>query len=161
MNARDAKFLAHEATHLATVGPHANVAPTFEFQTGPDGRQYTTGSEVSIDSSPVPGDPEATVRKAQTIKRVALGPREPSGLDRQVAITKQPAKKVLKKVRPQIQALIKQIQEKRIPVTRTKNQQMAKIAPSEESPFAKWVKNQHSPFQLLFFGKPAKQHFLI
>lgn len=85
LKARDAEVRAHEAAHLAAAGPYANGAPTFEFQTGPDGRQYATGGEVSIDTSPVPGDPEATVRKAQTIKRAALAPREPSGQDRQVA----------------------------------------------------------------------------
>ena len=66
---------AHEQAHLAAAGPYANGAPTFEFQTGPDGRQYAVGGEVSIDTSPVPGDPEATVRKAQTVKRAALAPR--------------------------------------------------------------------------------------
>jgi hypothetical protein len=64
LKVRGAEVPAHEAAHLAAVGPHANGAPTFEFETGPDGRQYATRGEVSIDSSPDPGDPEATVRKA-------------------------------------------------------------------------------------------------
>ena len=85
MKVRDAEVRAHEATHLAAARPHANGAPTFEFEIGPDGRQYATGNEVSIDSSPVPGDPEATVRKAQAIKIAALATRKPSGQDRQVA----------------------------------------------------------------------------
>jgi hypothetical protein len=85
LRARDAEVRAHEQAHLAAAGPYANGAPTFEFQTGPDGRQYAVGGEVSIDSSPVPGDPEATVRKAQTIKRAALAPSDPSAQDRQVA----------------------------------------------------------------------------
>ena len=75
---------AHEQAHLAAAGPYANGAPTFEFQTGPDGRQYAVGGEVSIDASPVPGDPEATVRKAQAVKRAALAPRDPSEQDRAV-----------------------------------------------------------------------------
>ena len=85
LRARDAEVRAHEQAHLAAAGPYANGAPTFEFQTGPDGRQYAVGGEVSIDSSPVPGNPEATVRKAQTIKRAALAPSDPSAQDRQVA----------------------------------------------------------------------------
>ena len=85
LKARDAEVRAHEAAHLAAAGPYANGAPTYEYQTGPDGRQYAVGGEVSIDTSPVPGNPEATVRKAQTIKRAALAPREPSAQDRQVA----------------------------------------------------------------------------
>jgi len=85
LRARDAEVRAHEQAHLAAAGPYANGAPTFEFQTGPDGRQYAVGGEVSIDASPVPGDPEATVRKAQTVKRAALAPRDPSEQDRAVA----------------------------------------------------------------------------
>ena len=50
LRARDAEVRAH----LAAAGPYANGAPTFEFQTGPDGRQYAVGGEVSIDASPVP-----------------------------------------------------------------------------------------------------------
>ncbi|MBT5470690.1 MAG: hypothetical protein HOK41_08815, partial [Nitrospina sp.] len=37
LKARDAEVRAHEAAHLAAAGPYANGAPTFEFQTGPDG----------------------------------------------------------------------------------------------------------------------------
>jgi hypothetical protein len=85
LRARDAEVKAHEQTHLSVAGPYANCAPTFEFQTGPDGQQYAVGGEVAIDSSPVPGDTEATVRKAQTIKRAALAPSDPSAQDRQVA----------------------------------------------------------------------------
>jgi hypothetical protein len=57
LKVRDAEVRAHEAAHLAAAVQHANGAPTFEFETGPDGRQYATGGEVSIDSSPFPGDP--------------------------------------------------------------------------------------------------------
>ncbi len=85
LRARDAEVRAHEQAHLSAAGPYANGAPTFEFQTGPDGKQYAVGGEVSIDTSPVPGNPEATARKAQTIKRAALAPRDPSAQDRKVA----------------------------------------------------------------------------
>jgi len=40
---------------------------------------------VSIDASAVPGDPEATLRKAQTVRAAALAPAEPSSQDRAVA----------------------------------------------------------------------------
>ena len=53
LRARDAEVRAHEQAHLAAAGPYANGAPTFEFQTGPDGWQYAVGGEVSIDTSPV------------------------------------------------------------------------------------------------------------
>ena len=85
LRTRDAEVRAHEQAHLSAAGPYANGAPKFEFQTGPDGKQYAVGGEVSIDTSPVPGNPEATARKAQTIKRAALAPRDPSGQDLAVA----------------------------------------------------------------------------
>jgi hypothetical protein len=160
LKARDAEVRAHEAAHLAAAGPHANGAPTFEFETGPDGRQYATGGEVSIDSSPVPGDPEATVRKAQTIKRAALAPREPSGQDRQVAAQ---AAQLEAQARQQIQAEKteerKEAREESSATetdtsqantkeanTRNENQEStnSENASLEESPFAKRVKNQFS-----------------
>ena len=53
--------------------------------TGPDGRRYAVGGSVSIDTAPVKGDPEATIRKAQQIKAAASAPSDPSGQDRRVA----------------------------------------------------------------------------
>ena len=85
LKARDAEVRAHEQAHLSAAGPYANGAPKFEYQTGPDGKQYAVGGEVSIDTSPVPGNPEATARKARTIKRAALAPRDPSSQDVKVA----------------------------------------------------------------------------
>ena len=43
------------------------------------------GGEVRIDTSPVEGDPEATLLKAQQIRRAALAPANPSAQDRNVA----------------------------------------------------------------------------
>ena len=85
LKARDAEVRAHEQAHLSAAGPYANGAPKYEYQTGPDGKQYAVGGEVSIDTSPVPGNPEATARKARTIKRAALAPRDPSSQDVKVA----------------------------------------------------------------------------
>ena len=47
--------------------------------------RYAVGGEVSIDSSPVEGDPAATITKMEQVKRAALAPAEPSGQDRSVA----------------------------------------------------------------------------
>ena len=85
LKARDREVRAHEQAHLAAAGPYAKGPPTYEFQTGPDGQPYAVGGEVRIDTSPVPGNPEATVIKAQTIKRAATAPANPSAQDRQVA----------------------------------------------------------------------------
>ncbi len=134
LRARDAEVRAHEAAHLAAAGPHANSAPTFEYQTGPDGRQYATGGEVSIDTSPVPGDPEATVRKAQTIKRAALAPREPSGQDRQVAAQ---AAQLEAQARQEVQA--KKAEENEEALEKS-NEEI-----TNGSPFSRRVKNNFSP----------------
>ncbi|MGZ8171922.1 MULTISPECIES: putative metalloprotease CJM1_0395 family protein [Methylobacter] len=82
---RDAEVKAHEAAHLAAAGGIATGGASFDYQQSPDGIQYAIGGEVNIDTSPVPGDPAATLRKADTIRRAALAPAEPSGPDMQAA----------------------------------------------------------------------------
>lgn len=82
---RDAEVRAHEQAHLAAAGPHAKGGASFEYQTGPDGKRYAVGGEVQIDTSPVEGDPQATVQKMQQVRAAALAPGSPSGQDRAVA----------------------------------------------------------------------------
>lgn len=82
---RDLEVRAHEQAHLAAGGQYVTGGPSYDYQTGPDGRQYAIGGEVNIDTSPVPGDPEATADKARTLLRAALAPAEPSGQDQRVA----------------------------------------------------------------------------
>lgn len=85
LSARDREVRAHEQAHVSAAGPYLTGGPTYTFQTGPDGRNYAIGGEVQIDTSPVEGDPEATIQKAQIVRRAALAPAEPSAQDRQVA----------------------------------------------------------------------------
>ncbi|MBI4384023.1 MAG: hypothetical protein HY579_08335 [Nitrospinae bacterium] len=85
LKARDRQVRAHEQAHLSAAGPYAAGGPSFQYETGPDGQQYAVGGEVSIDTSEVKGDPEATIQKAQAIQRAALAPADPSGQDVQVA----------------------------------------------------------------------------
>jgi hypothetical protein len=85
LQARDREVRAHEAAHLNAAGSHAKGGATFTYQQGPDGRLYAVGGEVSIDTSPVSGNPEATLAKAETIRRAALAPATPSSQDRSVA----------------------------------------------------------------------------
>ena len=85
LKARDAEVRTHEATHLAAAGQYAKGGPKFVYQTGPDGKQYAIGGSVSIDVSPVSGDPQATLQKAQQVRSAALAPAEPSGQDQKVA----------------------------------------------------------------------------
>ena len=81
---RDAEVKAHEQAHAAVGGSYAS-APTYEYTTGPDNKQYAIGGEVQIDSAPVPNNPEATIRKMDIVIRAALAPAEPSSQDKQVA----------------------------------------------------------------------------
>ena len=81
---RDREVRAHEQAHAAVGGAYAG-APTYTYSRGPDGKRYAIGGEVSIDSSPIPNDPEATLRKMELVQRAALAPAEPSAQDRRVA----------------------------------------------------------------------------
>jgi hypothetical protein len=76
---------AHERAHLAAAGGHAVSGANFSYQTGPDGKRYAVGGEVSIDISSE-NNPEATLRKALIIQRAALAPAEPSVQDRRIAM---------------------------------------------------------------------------
>jgi len=82
---RDAEVRAHEQAHQSAAGPLSNGATSFDYESGPDGKRYAVGGEVSIDTSTVPGDPQATIEKARQVRRAALAPADPSGTDRQVA----------------------------------------------------------------------------
>jgi hypothetical protein len=81
---RDREVRQHEQAHKTVGGPYAG-AVQYETQTGPDGREYAIGGEVPIDASPVPNNPEATIRKMDVVIRAALAPAEPSPKDRAVA----------------------------------------------------------------------------
>ncbi|MDG9925943.1 MULTISPECIES: putative metalloprotease CJM1_0395 family protein [unclassified Pseudomonas] len=81
---RDREVRAHEQAHASVGGSYAG-APTYTFKRGPDGKSYAVGGEVSIDTSPIPGDPEATLRKMELVQRAALAPAEPSAQDLRVA----------------------------------------------------------------------------
>ena len=81
---RDREVRAHEAAHAATGGQFAG-SPSYEFQVGPDGKRYAIGGEVSIDTSAIDGDPQATIDKLRQVQAAALAPAEPSDQDRKVA----------------------------------------------------------------------------
>jgi len=84
LKARDREVRAHEAAHQAAGGQYAG-AMSFSYQRGPDGAQYAVGGEVSIDISPVNGNPQATIEKMRVVRSAAMAPAEPSGQDRAVA----------------------------------------------------------------------------
>ena len=81
---RDREVRSHEQAHAAVGGSYAG-APTYSFKRGPDGQTYAVGGEVSIDVSPIPNDPAATLRKMEVVQQAALAPAEPSSQDLRVA----------------------------------------------------------------------------
>ncbi len=82
---RDRETRTHEQAHKSAAGSYAQGGPVFEYQQGPDGQRYAVGGNVSIDSSAIPGDSQATIQKMQVIRRAALAPSNPSDQDRKVA----------------------------------------------------------------------------
>ena len=81
---RDQEVRTHEQAHQTVGGQHAGT-PSYDYETGPDGKQYATSGEVPIDVGAVPNNPEATIAKMEQVKRAALAPAEPSAADRAIA----------------------------------------------------------------------------
>jgi len=84
LKARHDEVNSHERAHAAVGGQYAG-APSYSYQIGPDGVKYAVSGEVSIDTSVIEGDPEATLKKAQQVKAAALAPAQPSTQDIKVA----------------------------------------------------------------------------
>lgn len=84
LKARDTEVRVHEQAHALVGGQYAG-SPSYEYQRGPDGTNYAVGGEVQIDVSEIPGDPQATIDKMQTVRAAALAPAEPSSADRAIA----------------------------------------------------------------------------
>jgi hypothetical protein len=82
---RDMEVHTHEQAHISAGGRYIKGGANYSYKMGPDGRLYAVGGEVSIDATPVPNDPKATIEKAETIRRAALAPKDPSFQDLQVA----------------------------------------------------------------------------
>ncbi len=81
---RDREVRTHEQAHLAAAGHLASGGPSFEYEKGPNGKQYATGGEVNI-SVGGGNTPEERLRNAEQAERAALAPAEPSSQDRKVA----------------------------------------------------------------------------
>lgn len=84
LKARDAEVKAHEQAHIAAAVGLTTSAPSYDYQTGPDGKKYAVGGEVNI-SFTSGNSPEEDIRNAETMRNAALAPAEPSGQDRSVA----------------------------------------------------------------------------
>jgi hypothetical protein len=86
----DRQVRQHEAAHKA-AGAGVTGPASFTYVTGPDGKQYAVGGEVSITVSGGGGDPEQTIRDMEQVQRAALAPADPSPQDRSVAAAAQAA----------------------------------------------------------------------
>jgi hypothetical protein len=80
----DAKVKAHEQAHKMAGGQYVRGSAHYNYKTGPDGKRYAVGGDVSIDASPEK-DPKKTIAKMETVIRAALAPADPSPQDRSVA----------------------------------------------------------------------------
>lgn len=74
LKARDREVRAHEQAHASAGGAYAGT-PSYATERGPDGGQYAVAGSTPIDVTPIPGDPNATLRKMEIVKRAALGRR--------------------------------------------------------------------------------------
>lgn len=83
MQARHDEVKTHEQAHKSAGGSLA-AAPSYTYETGPDGKRYITDGEVQIDTAEE-DEPRDTITKMQQVKRAALAPAEPSSQDRKVA----------------------------------------------------------------------------
>lgn len=81
----DRRVKAHEQAHMAAGAGLVRGGAQYSYQRGPDGQMYAVAGEVTLDTSPVPNSPEATLTKAQRIRAAALAPADPSPQDQKVA----------------------------------------------------------------------------
>lgn len=80
----DQKVRQHEQAHLSAASGLGIGGAVFQYQRGPDGKNYAVAGEVQIDVSPG-RDAKETVDKARRIRAAALAPSDPSAQDQAVA----------------------------------------------------------------------------
>lgn len=77
------KVIVHEQAHMSAGGELAGGA-SYSYTTGPDGKRYITGGEVSI-SIPSVKEPDEKLRMMAKVRAAALAPADPSPQDMRVA----------------------------------------------------------------------------
>ncbi len=83
LQAADTNVRAHEAAHMAAGGGLTSPA-SYTYEQGPDNKMYAVAGEVGISTSQG-NTPQESLNKAQTIRRAALAPADPSPQDLKVA----------------------------------------------------------------------------
>jgi len=81
----DTSVRGHERTHQLALGPYAASGVELTTRRGADGEAIAVGGRIKADLSTVPGDPRATLRKANAVRRAALAVGSPSSADMRVA----------------------------------------------------------------------------
>jgi len=82
----DQRVKTHENAHKAAAGNLASGSPNYNYKVGPDGKRYAISGDVQINTSKVEDNPDATIKKAQQIRKAALAPGDPSPQDMKVAM---------------------------------------------------------------------------
>jgi hypothetical protein len=78
---RDQEVRAHEQAHVAAGATSAR----YDYQTGPDGRQYAVGGSADIQISAMSNDYASRIAQARKMRAAALAPADPSPQDLAVA----------------------------------------------------------------------------
>ncbi|MHB2018476.1 MAG: putative metalloprotease CJM1_0395 family protein [Candidatus Xenobia bacterium] len=74
LQARNAEVHEHEYRHMAAAGEFCTGGPEFKTVLGPDGREYAVGGDCHIDTSPVDGNPQATLAKMRQLEAACMAP---------------------------------------------------------------------------------------
>ncbi len=77
----DQKVRTHEQAHAAAGGHNVR----YEYEMGPDGRQYAVAGTTDIEVSAAGNDPDGKAAQARKMRNAALAPADPSGQDMVVA----------------------------------------------------------------------------
>jgi hypothetical protein len=83
--ARNGEVRTHEKAHMASLGSAAASGIIYDTRTGPGGEKIAVGGKIAVDLSVVPGDPDATLRKARNVITAANAPGNPSAGDMRTA----------------------------------------------------------------------------
>jgi hypothetical protein len=81
---RDREVRGQERSHRSAGAEYAG-ASEIDTQVGPDGQRYAVAGSTPIDVSPVPNNPEETLRKMKVVRGAATAPASPSDADGKVA----------------------------------------------------------------------------
>lgn len=84
MKKRDQEVKTHEQAHMSAGSGLVTGSASYQYEKGPDGEKYAVSGEVHLDVAKEQ-DADATIKKAEQIKKAALAPMDPSAQDLKVA----------------------------------------------------------------------------